>query len=984
MSGQRGPYRMVLVVILFLLSGCGREEGGGGTPVSLTFYVPSDRGSYRAMTETVPDTIRSMTVEISGSDMDTIVDTFDVSPGGSVTREYHVPSGHARRFIASAYSGTSGTGDLLYQGSTVVDLVSGVATTVTIEMQAVTTSSTSPYWVKVYGLGNYGGRAQYVTEMSDGGYIVAGSYYAVGISDIWVMRLAGDGTPQWQKTYGGTGMNIASAVYETTDGGYIVGGFTDSSGAGGVDMLLLKIDDTGNVVWQKTYGSGVNDYGWSLFHTLDGGYVIAGTSGDSSFTDILIVRTRSDGTVVWQKVYDFAALDSAYSIEETSDGGFIVAGASTVLTGNTRSCIFKLNSDGTIAWQKIYDFSAPTGTEYALSAHETRDGGYIVAGYGYDPNTGRTYGWVMKMDSNGNTLWQKTYADPTLSAFFYVIRETGDGGYIVGGYMESYGYQLLMKLRGDGTVDWAKYSKYSSGYGNITDVKGSSNGGYIGAGTTDIGDTHIPAFMVFSLSSTGDTGGGSCWFEGTWTPDVTDVSVTPQDTTITPVDADIMESQSALSSTDTQGAPLTLCGGSGLSLTSWIRTYEREPDYDSVAYEVHETQGGGYVAVGSRGAGLGSDGWILDLDSNGIPVWQKTYGNTWGDSLYSVQQTMDGGYIALGATQLPGVGSYDLWIVKLGGDGSAEWQRTYGDSNGDDWGDRMIRQTSDGGYIVAGRYNTSGSDNGWIIKLDAGGNVDWSIYASGGGNDIINAIEETSDGGYIAVGSTSSAGQGLDDIWLVKLAGDGTVQWQRTYGESVYGEDGIAVHETMDGGYVVLGYDGNLGGIVLKLSSDGTVVWQRSYSNMDTTTGYLYETTDGGYIVAGRDLSISPWKGVLLRLDGSGNVDWARSYSMPNTAYGEGINYVHQTSDGGYVTAGFADPAGNDMQDFWVMKLTSTGEAGTTCTIINTLTPTVQTSTLQVNTVNVPFTPVTPTVTDVSTTITTTDTTEDQALQCGE
>ncbi|MFI5296046.1 MAG: hypothetical protein ACHQ0Y_13605 [Thermodesulfovibrionales bacterium] len=142
----------------------------------------------------------------------------------------------------------------------------------------------------------------------------------------------------------------------------------------------------------------------------------------------------------------------------------------------------------------------------------------------------------------------------------------------------------------------------------------------------------------------------------------------------------------------------------------------------------------------------------------------------------------------------------DLWLFKLDKDGNIQWQKTYG-GIADDWAN-SLQQTTDGGYIVAGTTYSFGDgfNDGWILKLDANGNIQWQKTYGG----TVQSILQTADGGYIVAGSTS-IGADNGDAWILKLDGNGNIQWQKAIGNSAKAEGAKAVRQTPDGGYIVAG-----------------------------------------------------------------------------------------------------------------------------------------------------------------------------------
>jgi hypothetical protein len=245
-------------------------------------------------------------------------------------------------------------------------------------------------WINIYSCNNDAGGYLKSTQLtSDGGYILAGrTYCGADWSDFWVLQLDSTGNELWQKTYGGAGSESASSIQNTSDGGYIVAGDTNSFGAGDQDALLLKLDSSGNVIWQKIYGGSSDDTFSSIQQTTDGGHIVAGSKGsvppDDGFglQDLWVLKLDSTGKVVWQNIYGESGMEKANSIQQTSDGGYIVAGITVGSFNNNHGpyydiWLLKLDSSGNVLWQKVYGGSYD---ENIGSIQQTSDGGYILTG----------------------------------------------------------------------------------------------------------------------------------------------------------------------------------------------------------------------------------------------------------------------------------------------------------------------------------------------------------------------------------------------------------------------------------------------------------------------------------------------------------------------------------------------------------------------------------------------------------------------------
>jgi uncharacterized delta-60 repeat protein len=345
---------------------------------------------------------------------------------------------------------------------------------------------------------------------------------------------------------------------------------------------------------------------------------------------------------------------------------------------------------------------------------------------------------------------------------------------------------------------------------------------------------------------------------------------------------------------------------------------------------IDQTSDGGYILAGRTTSSY--DVWVLKLNPDGTVAWQKTYGDTGSDVANSIHQTSDGGYILAGQTTSFGAGSNDYWVLKLNPDGTVAWQKTYGGTSSDIA--NSIQQTTDGGYIVGG-YSSSfgaGSNDAWVLKLNPDGTVAWQKTYGGTGGDVSYSVQQTPDGGYIAGGSSNSFGAGNGEAWILKLNPDGTVAWQKTYGETGW-DYADSVQQTADGGYIVGGSSSSFGAgnydyWVLKLDPDGTVAWQKTYGGTGGEYVYsnsIHQTLDGGYILAGETTSFGAggsdaW---VLKLNPDGTVAWQKTYGL---AWDDWVFSVKQTSDG-FIMAGGTCPPGGTC-DLWVMKTNPDGAIG--------------------------------------------------------
>jgi predicted secreted protein len=217
-------------------------------------------------------------------------------------------------------------------------------------------------------------------------------------------------------------------------------------------------------------------------------------------------------------------------------------------------------------------------------------------------------------------------------------------------------------------------------------------------------------------------------------------------------------------------------------------------------------------------------------------------------------QTIDGGYALAGATMSFGAGIMDGWLVKTDAAGNMQWNQTYG-GTGADWSFFVV-QTSEGGYALAGNTGPIGAFDFWLVKADDAGNMQWNKTYGGKGNDIAYSLVATSDGGYAIGGNTNSFGAGGLDFWLVKTDDAGNMQWNKTYGGK--GDDTeMNLIRTADGGYAITGYTSSFGAggedvWLVKTDADGNMQWNQTYGGTGAEQGWsLIRTIDGGYAMAG-------------------------------------------------------------------------------------------------------------------------------------
>jgi len=363
---------------------------------------------------------------------------------------------------------------------------------------------------------------------------------------------------------------------------------------------------------------------------------------------------------------------------------------------------------------------------------------------------------------------------------------------------------------------------------------------------------------------------------------------------------------------------------------TWVKTYGG--DKGEYLNCIQKTSDGGFITAGwtsSFGAG-GKDFLVMKLDAYGEVVWSKTYGGQYDDNASSIIQTSDGGYIVAGNTFSFGNANYgygydDVLVLKITSYGDIIWAKKYGGKQKDNVYVQAIKQTADGGYILA--INSESYGNHTVItKLTSTGEVTWAKEIGTYYSPYVgySSIIITSDGGY----AFTAACFGIEewDILIVKLTSNGDLTWAKQY--DVWRNQSFSIIQTSDGGYIINGVVYGRYGVsagyddvfLIKINSIGGIEWAKIYGGKgNERLNYFEKTSDGGYIGAGMTDSISKdfcpggicHDLLMMKFNTNGGVVWSKTYKVSKELYPENEaqhindgNYVIQDNDGGYIAVG--------------------------------------------------------------------------------
>ena len=359
----------------------------------------------------------------------------------------------------------------------------------------------------------YGGTgedcAYSMTRTTDGGLAVAGSTksYGAGNTDFLILKISSTGTPEWARTFGGTGTDACFSLIQTTDGGYALAGDTRSFGAGGIDLLVLKLSSAGNPEWAKSFGGTDDDLVRSIIQTADGGFAVTGYtySFGAGNDDFLIIKLSSSGNVEWARTLGGTLYDDAFSVIQTMDGGYAVAGSTVNFgAGGWDFLILKLSSAGNLQWART--FGGPNGDFLASPVIQTPDSGFMLAGHTESFGAGDWDCLVLKLSSTGTLEWAKTFGGTNTDNVRSVVR-TADGGYAIAGWSRSFGDGsidfLVLKISSNGNLEWAR-SFGDTGWDDPFSMTQASDNGYAIAGWTDSFGAGSGDFLVLKIGPDGN------------------------------------------------------------------------------------------------------------------------------------------------------------------------------------------------------------------------------------------------------------------------------------------------------------------------------------------------------------------------------------------------------------------------------------------------------------------------------------------------
>ena len=339
------------------------------------------------------------------------------------------------------------------------------------------------------------------------------------------------------------------------------------------------------------------------------------------------------------------------------------------------------------------------------------------------------------------------------------------------------------------------------------------------------------------------------------------------------------------------------------------------------------TNDGGYIILATTASfGAGDyDILLIKTDNSGNEEWNNTFGGSESDFGHSIKQTSDGGYIIVGVTESFGAGQRDVYLIKTDNHGKELWSRTFGGEYFETGS--SLEETSDGGYIIVGYKGVIYNDDLdiYLIKTDSSGYELWSKTFGGNKQDFGYSVKQTTDGGYIIAGRRAYENNDTD-AWIIKTDANGNNIWDKTYGDNDY-EVAYRINQTVEGGYIITCSNSD-GVFLIETDNEGNEIWNKTFNERYYPYANFYsvkQTSDGGYLIIGdyfnhetRDsIAFYRYDIFLIKFDYQGNEQWNRTlggedYDSPGPTL--------QSFDGGYIIVGGTHSFGSGQSDVYLLK----------------------------------------------------------------
>ena len=589
--------------------------------------------------------------------------------------------------------------------------------------------------------------------------------------------------------------------------------------------------------WVNTYGADEID-GANHILKLSDGFLITGftTSFGNGGNDLWVVRTDRNAKELWHRFYGGMGMDAGTKAVRTSDDGFIIL-AQTYSYGSGLADIWivKIDSIGNKVWDKTFGNES---TDLARDIIQSNDGGYIIVGGTQSEKTQSQDAYIIKIDSLGNNIWERVYGGVEVDLFSSIASSSDGYGYMVVGHTSSY----------------------------MLDNSRIKQRGFIGRYIAKLlKKKQTNEVWLLSLDEYGDR--------------------------------------------------------------NWHKTFGGKKD--DVGRQIIATKDEGYIVMAETNSiGNGkNDVWLINIDQNGKKLWDKTFGNKKDD--YFISASLSGSDDIVFNSRSIGKKKKSIsFVVGYNKKGAKKYQYQLDK----DLNIQTKYITIQNNHILlAGQKNTefNGEGDAWIIALNNNGKQLWEESFGGRGTDGANNTLLVSDGGYLMVGYTDAYGYGKNDVQIIKTDPYGSKEWSRVYGGKK-DDYGWAVTESFDSGFVIAGETFSFGRgqndiYVIKLDSLGNKIWDNSFGGLAQEVGYaISKHDDGGYLIVGQTKSYGKGSsdGIILKINSQGQKEWEKHYGGKGLDY---FNSILKDDKNNYLITGSSRSSAEGGSQAWIVNIDTDG-----------------------------------------------------------
>ncbi|HBS87840.1 MAG: hypothetical protein A2W91_11005 [Bacteroidetes bacterium GWF2_38_335] len=723
-------------------------------------------------------------------------------------------------------------------------------------------------WTKVFGGTDedYGYRLQ---KTSTGDLIVAGFTKSFGVTGngIYVVKMNSSGTILWSRTFSPAAQSNFADMNTTSDGGCVIL-YEYVAGAGNYDFMVVKVSASGVIEFCKQVGGTSYDRPQAIIQTSDGGYLACGTSNSSFATggqyDGYFFKLDASGNLLWEKTYGGAAMETLYDVVELASGRFVFTG-STSSAGEGQNDIYILETYSTGSLYNDRTVGRSYGNDYGFSIKAIGTD-YYIFGETYD-ETDQQKSCLLKMPSGTSVSWAKVYNNSFYNNPEVQLCVNSDNSFCFSfpnsNYSETNRTEInIIKTDVDGNSgacdDDLKYFVVTNPTYTTT------NGGSTVANYTFTQTTVTTLIKSNSYYHITDVECDPSRYQNTVGHDFLDCNRSM-----------IMQTRDGgyLLSGEPWNNSLVQSNQTLLKLTydnqiQWQKSYAW--DYLNTISNVFETNDGGYIFGGFTSPDEDSDDrcFASKVNNSGEIVWTKRFGGTVNnENIAAAIQLRNSNYLFGGKTDNYGAGSDDFYVICTDESGTQLWTKTYGAVGYQEL--QAMIQSYDGGYLFAGTNSNSGAGGNDIqlVKTDASGNVTWTKLFGTANYEYVRKVIQVNDGGYVIVGKSGIGG------FITKITSTGTISWSKTFSQYADFNDVIQDNSYLYmAGYINTGTysDASLS----KFDLSGNHIWTKTYgSTSDDIFTSIDRVNDKGFILCGYTYNFTPQysKYYLVKTDYDGH-----------------------------------------------------------------------------------------------------------------